>query len=481
LSSITDRSHERGQVLVLFAGGVIALLLIAALVFDGGMMLAERRDEQNAADAAALAGARYVLTDAISAEDAARRIARMNGFDDTDPNQTVDVYIPAIHGTYAGLPGFIEVQISNNRPSIMGALVGRAAWPVGAYAVATNQQDLTFPFSMLALDPTACKAILVSGTGVVNAYANIHSNSSGADCGDGSNIGFSRTGGSTVNVYADDATCRSVGEIQDQGSGAMTCAAAPGSFTLPDPLRNLPAPPQPGVAQALEFVGPAPGPAIPRNCPGGTQAPTELAPRVCKLAPTGAYADTDWILYPGLYPGGIEVTQGTTAYLLPGIYWIGGGGMRVATGGSIISIATAADANTNPLLATWGGGVMIYNSQLPTSAGADINLDGSGAVMKLKPFDAPTGDPYEIFDDIVFFQDRTLATRLILNGSASGTTVEGIIYWPGGEVMLNGNGGTLTVDQIIAGTYQINGNGGTINVNRNKGVDAIIKAAGLVE
>ena len=37
------------------------LLLVAALAFDVGMMLVERRDEQNAADAAALAGARYVL------------------------------------------------------------------------------------------------------------------------------------------------------------------------------------------------------------------------------------------------------------------------------------------------------------------------------------------------------------------------------------------------------------------------------------
>ena len=46
---------------MLFAGGLVALLLMAALAFDVGMMLVERRDQQNAADAAALAGARYVL------------------------------------------------------------------------------------------------------------------------------------------------------------------------------------------------------------------------------------------------------------------------------------------------------------------------------------------------------------------------------------------------------------------------------------
>ncbi len=104
-------ARERGQILVLFAGGLIALLLIAALAFDVGMMLVERRDEQNAADAAALAGARYVLTDQAAAETAARDIAQMNGFVDADPNEVVNVYIPPIHGRYVNLPGFIEVQI----------------------------------------------------------------------------------------------------------------------------------------------------------------------------------------------------------------------------------------------------------------------------------------------------------------------------------------------------------------------------------
>ena len=113
-------------------------------------------------------------------------------------------------------------------------------------AVATNAQNMTFPFSMLALNPTECKAIAVSGGGVVEAHANIQSNSSGADC-DGDPIGFSRTGGSTINVIAPDATCRAVGEVKDEGAaGSMTCTKAGNSFALPDPLRNLAAPTMPG-------------------------------------------------------------------------------------------------------------------------------------------------------------------------------------------------------------------------------------------
>jgi len=463
---------------VLFAGGLVALLVIAALAFDVGMMLVERRDEQNAADAAALAGARFVLTSHADAEAAARQLALDNGFDDADPDEVVNIYIPAIHGRYAGLPGFIEVQIEATRPSIFGGIIGKAAWPVGAFAVATNQQNLTFSFSMLALAPTECPAIQVSGGGIVEAFANIQSNSSGADC-TGDPISFSRTGGSTITVIADDATCRAVGEIQDAGaSGSMTCTKAPNSFALPDPLRKLTAPDKPSeVAPSPEYVGAAPEPDIPKNCPGGAQAPTELIPKLCKLAPTGGYADTKWILYPGLYPGGIEVNNGTTAYLMPGIYWIGGGGFRTTTGGSVMSIAAEADAAS----ATWGGGVMIYNSKLPTAAAGDISLGGSSATLKLKALDEAITPLAADYNGIVIFQDRTVTQTVKLNAAASTATVEGVIYVPAGEMMLNGNGGTLIVDQIIAYKYLIDGGGGTIKLMANTGLDAVIIAAGLVD
>ena len=484
MSSTTSRPRERGQVLVLFAGGLVALLLIAALAFDVGMMLVERRDEQNAADAAALAGARHVLTDEPAAVDAARQIAQMNGFDDADANEVVNVYIPPIHGRYVGLPGFIEVQIEAQRPSIFGRVIGRANWPVGAFAVATNSQNLTFPFSMLALNPTECKAIHVSGGGVVEAYASIQSNSSGADCtGPDGPVGFSRTGGSTIDVLAPDATCRSVGIIEDKGSGSMTCTRAPNSFALPDPLRNLPAPAKPALpTPAMVPVGHTH--ALPENCPGATpssKAPSEGSPQTCKLAPSGGFKDLAWILYPGLYPGGLEVDAGTTAYLMPGIYWIGGGGLIVKGGGSIVTIATETDATPNVALATWGGGVMIYNSKLPAFAGGEFHLNGTGARMLIEPLDVPAGDPNEIYNGIVIFQDRTVATPVTLNGSSSYTQVMGIIYVPGAQIKLNGNGGTLITDQVIADTYDINGNGGTIKVMRGDGVDAVIVAAGLVD
>ena len=124
---------------------------------------------------------------------------------------------------------------------------------------------------------------------------------------------------------------------------------------------------------------------------------------------------------------------------------------------------------------------MFYNSKLPAAAGGPFTLNSNGAVMKLKPLNLPSTDPNHIFNSIVIYQDRTVTTSVTLNGSASSTQVMGIIYVPGGQIKLNGNGGTLIVDQIIADTYDINGNGGTIKVMRGTGVDAVIVAAGLVD
>ena len=54
------RENSPGQVLVLFALGITVLFAAAGLAFDVGRFYSERRFLQNAADAAALAGARYV-------------------------------------------------------------------------------------------------------------------------------------------------------------------------------------------------------------------------------------------------------------------------------------------------------------------------------------------------------------------------------------------------------------------------------------
>ena len=96
-------------------------------------------------------------------------------------NADIKVNIPPIDGQYRALPAVIQVRINTNHGSIFGGVIGRAAWPVGVNAVAANQKGVTYGFGMLALDPTGCKAILISGTGVVNSAGNVQANSDGSE------------------------------------------------------------------------------------------------------------------------------------------------------------------------------------------------------------------------------------------------------------------------------------------------------------
>jgi Putative Flp pilus-assembly TadE/G-like len=54
------RSGERGQILVIVAGGILGIIAIAALVLEGGTMVLNRRDAQNSADLASVAGTHIV-------------------------------------------------------------------------------------------------------------------------------------------------------------------------------------------------------------------------------------------------------------------------------------------------------------------------------------------------------------------------------------------------------------------------------------
>jgi hypothetical protein len=62
--------NEKGQILILLSAGIVALLAFAVLAIDGGMILFDRRNAQNAADAAALAGAYQLARDPHSADKA---------------------------------------------------------------------------------------------------------------------------------------------------------------------------------------------------------------------------------------------------------------------------------------------------------------------------------------------------------------------------------------------------------------------------
>jgi Flp pilus assembly protein TadG len=96
--------EERGQVMVFAAILMTGLVSVVGLVTDGGIVFSQRRDLQNAADAAALAGAMQIDEDAYRAsgrvvldERAAREAATQYLEDEGDVDYTVQVSPEGVH------------------------------------------------------------------------------------------------------------------------------------------------------------------------------------------------------------------------------------------------------------------------------------------------------------------------------------------------------------------------------------------------
>ncbi len=98
---------ERGQMLVIAVFFLILVMTVAALVLDAGFFLRARRDSQNTADAAVLAGAQDLPGDPVGAEDAALAWAAQNGWTNGLDGATVTVTTP-----YNGNPNKIEVVVA---------------------------------------------------------------------------------------------------------------------------------------------------------------------------------------------------------------------------------------------------------------------------------------------------------------------------------------------------------------------------------
>ena len=465
------------------------ICLIAALVFDVGQNLLDRRAEQNAADAAALAGARYFPTTAvyhggcagapaIQPVLAACEVAAANGYVDGVASRTVRVDMPPIApSTKAGLANYIEVQIGATRPSIFQGVMGVTQQRTGAMGVATNNTDLALPYSLLALDPHGCGTNKITGSPgtavVTNGTVHIDSDCAVAP-------GALQLSGNGVLTAPQ---CDVVGLITEQGGADNDCTTSPsGVLVSGDPLRNLPPPPQPGAPAAVQPLDPTPGP-IPNGCPGSATPATDAAPATCAFS-GGPHTGKSYRLFPGNYPGGISTSK-SILYLDPGIYWLGGSGLHIQSNGMVVSKAPGDNTGAVP-----SGGVLIYNTVDPlpvsgcTGAGCygPIKINGGGGgtpTLALLPMQS--GD----YKGMVIFVDRVAAVAtgfdIDLDGADSNIAVTGTLYAPSGSMKFNGSDTDTLAAQVIVYNFQVNGSGASFDINYAPGDLFHVKGTGLVE
>lgn len=495
-----------GQILVLFAGALVALLLVGALVVDLGFIFAMKRHQQDAADPAALAAARFIqpTLDTSAMWTAACFYAVENGFNarrtdtsaacpgvTTPDGSTVTVHYPPSPGggDFAGDLGFVEVVVNGTHRSFLAGLIGLANIPVSSGAVAANAPLSGGSSSLVALNPTECGAGRVHGGGGAGGvyifpaagvtdpggYVQVNSNCNAGppkgnndSCTDSnSQGGFIANGGTTVTAPA----------LYVQGACDMNGAS--GDFHIPE----SPLPPGCTVAtcridEGASFVGdplalvrpPAPGDLQTRQCGGG--GATALTPQKCNL--NGSVT-----LDPGTYYGGWRIgSAGASITLNPGIYVIAGGGINdtngiltSATGRVFIFSTDASEAFKDACIAGTSTNPDGCQGEIRISGQAAIDLLGLDRTSACLPYSA-NGCP---FGGMLMWQDSGGSSAALNNagcditiGGGGSLHISGTIYAACGAVTINGNNSTSGCDplatvmncaavQIVSDTWDIGG------------------------
>jgi Flp pilus assembly protein TadG len=413
---------EEGQAVVLFAIMMLALLFAVGLAIDAGQLYSAKRAEQEAADAAAFAGAVVLYQQGTGAQAiaAARSDALTNGYIsgggcalstpgacyDAATQTTVTVNWPPLSGSFIGNIKHLEVSITRQ---VQTALVpAEAAFnPVRARGVA-GSEPLNNGYAIMALDRgNTCEAFNTQSNGDLHLFGGgILVNST---CGSAAENDQDNAGRFTIqSPYTLDVTGNATGHWSDVG---VTVNA--GHNQVPDPF-------------AL----------FPRPNTGGMPVCNSLA----------ACQDAAGNQNPGVYNVNLGGNGNTDMTLNPGIYVLRAG------------MDTAGNNNVN------GDNVLLYNtySTYPTqlAPGAvgncgQINLQGN-AVSTLS---AQTTGPWA---NLLAFEDPNCTVPMEIGGN--GTFVgTGSIYLPSAEFVFDGNPSTLNGSQLIARTVNIQNGNITIN------------------
>jgi putative Flp pilus-assembly TadE/G-like protein len=489
---------DRGQVLIITAFAMIVLLAIAAIVVDLGFSWMLHRKEQNAADPAALAAAKYVpAKDMAKMEAEACFYAQANGFFVSDANCAaalasgdLDVNSPpssAMAGQYRGHFGYVEVIINSTHPSFFGQVFGRPFASVKSEAVAALTSGDSNSASLVALGdscqpPNDGDSAVTGGgtltihpaTGVITpgGYINVNApcgtigNPQACD-GNGNASALAVTGGSTLSTPHAFVVggCGRVGASQFKcyPAGATGCLDEQ-AIPLGDPLASLPEPwptislPVPLCPKASEINSPSDSNPCTLSKTGGANAP----------CPTGTC-----VMEPGIYYAGWDIQGSVAVVMKPGMYVFAGFGIKMSAQSSLTSIAGGTPGN--PIDAR----VTIFSTDYtpgclanrPNFCEGAITINSAGP-LRLKATDTVTCQQVSPaicpWTGILLWQDGTTVgtPQDVSISGQSDLILSGTIYAPKSKVTITGGnstGGCTTnpefclAIQIIARQWVISG------------------------
>jgi hypothetical protein len=200
------RPAERGQILVIVAGGIIGILAILALVLEGGTLVLNRRDGQNQADLASIAGTHIVAqvktgqSPSLSVYSAIQASLDLNGCDGSAPctweAQFVGANLTPLGnvGPGSSVPGSalgVRVGVTRTPDALVGRIFDIGSWTVSTEATAMTSRPTSLSTGVLlpialcgwkaTLAPNDCAQASSPGNAVDFQYGQIYDLTDGRD------------------------------------------------------------------------------------------------------------------------------------------------------------------------------------------------------------------------------------------------------------------------------------------------------------
>jgi Putative Flp pilus-assembly TadE/G-like len=407
----TASRNQAGQVLISTTLAMVVLVGFAGLAVDMGILRYQKRVQQSAADAAAIAGATDLPSNYRTG---AMNAAAANGFTDNTAggdcrvppanlavgSVNVGVCAPPIGGPHAGQQGYVEAYVSAGQPTFFMRILGVNKKTITARSVASNNSTGTNGA------PYGCMyAIGSPGNPVQGMTLQDASIVFAPSCGIVDNGDYTSSGAITASSFG-------VSGANNGGEdGSVTCTSGASSC----PSLNSPA-----AADPLAGYTP---PCTP--CSGGTNI--SITGRGNFSGAGVRYARGTYTVSPGTYHAiTISARRGENVVFRPGSYVINGaGGLRV-TGNANIS----------------GNDVSFYFTGRST-----INVTGSPTLN----LSASASGQYA---GMLLWQARADTANPSL--SAATGSLNGILYFPSDQLSFAANT-TLNVGVVVAASVSAGG------------------------
>lgn len=449
--------RERGQALILIALIAVGLFAITGLAIDGSAKFSDRRHAQNAADAAAMAGALAHVRKDPQWQLAALNRARENGYNDNHLTNEVEVYAcseaNSTCGPYDGDARYVQVIITSHVNTYFARVLGINETKNIVQAVSFTQQGglLGDGAMLISYDPDPnCSTTGNGGYSVqVNGSSTINLNGGGIFLNSDEACGFTIPNCADLNISGG-AGIGSVGANNiDQGS----CADQAPEFPNQDPIV---------IPDDVYW------PDVPPECSmGGYPPPLKLG---AVMAGSPPKLTEEWLIYPGYYetfPQANLVANKSHIYMASGVYCIDPGGPGWNGDLSWSSVDSALlNGSTDPSTNKY---------QDPTNHLPDVNPNGvtiyikSGGGFALNSnnptfLDASTTGDYQGYLVILEGAHTSIESCSITGGAD--LDINGLIFSPYCVVTVNGSSSSTAVinAQLIAWELKINGGAG-INFN----------------